>query len=659
VVRHDRDDLLEERLGRRGVAANALKEVRRVHQHVCLRRRLKALHPRTVRALHVRVGDLLLEPVPHRCGMQLLPQLGTRITFAGFRHERVHRGERIFDPLLQRRFQALDTFQARLLGGECHRTRYRRLGRITGGGHSSEDTRSHVLVCWLIDWGPMKAAAGLETTLARVSLRMTSSLELPLVLDEITRGLVSDLGAAMARIWLVRPEEEGFLRLTASAGLSDRLDGSHARVPIGTRKIGQIASTRTPVYATGLLEDPLFGDKQWLEQNGLVGFAGYPLEFDDELLGVLAIFATRALAPLELEWLGIFAAQASVAIKNAELFAEVNALGQRLQAENSYLREELGEANAAGIVGRSPVLERALEAVERVAPTLSTVLLHGETGTGKELFARALHERSQRRSGPLVKVNCAALPASLIESELFGHEKGAFTGALQRRIGRFELAQGGTLLLDEVGELPLEAQAKLLRVLQEHEVERVGGTHPVRVDARIVAATNRDLEADVKAGRFRADLFFRLNVFPIALPPLRARREDIPLLASTFLEGLGKESGAPPKKLDADAALYLQAYDWPGNVRELHNVLERAAILTRAHVIAVTDLPELTPAGSPPDSVAPDPGSDLPLKDRVNGYERTLIADALRLAQNNQSEAARLLRTSRATLQYRMKLLAL
>jgi transcriptional regulator with GAF, ATPase, and Fis domain len=280
------------------------------------------------------------------------------------------------------------------------------------------------------------------------------------------------------------------------------------------------------------------------------------------------------------------------------------------------------------------------------------VLLQGETGTGKELFARTLHEQSPRRTRPLVKVNCAALTPSLVESELFGHEKGAFTGALQRRVGRFELAHGGTLFLDEVGELPPDVQAKLLRVLQEHEMERVGGTHTIRVDVRVVAATNRDLEAEVRANRFRADLFFRLNVFPITIPPLRERRADIPALGAAFLAALAPRLGGTPKTVDADALVYLQTYDWPGNVRELHNVLERASILTRGTVIRRADLPELASRSEAP------PAPDLErrsLKDRVHAYERSLVVAALRRANGNQSEAARLLRTSRATLQYKMK----
>ncbi|MBX3204504.1 MAG: sigma 54-interacting transcriptional regulator [Labilithrix sp.] len=504
----------------------------------------------------------------------------------------------------------------------------------------------------------MKAAAGLEATLGRVGLRMARSLDLNDVLGEITRGLVRDLEAAMARIWLVRPDDPGVLRLAASAGLSERLDGSHAKVPIGSLKIGQIAATRTPVCSTDVLDDPRFTDKVWLRDNGIVTCAGYPLESDDEVLGVLAMFARRPLTELELDWLGIFAAQASVAIQNARLFAEVTTLTRRLEAENTYLKEELGEAGRTGIVGRSAALGLALDALARVAPTRSTVLLHGETGTGKELFACALHEQSPRRAGPLVRVNCAAIAPALVESELFGHEKGAFTGAVQRRIGRFELAQGGTLFLDEIGELPLEAQAKLLRVLQEHELERVGGTQSIRVDARIVAATNRDLAADVKASRFRSDLFFRLNVFPIELPPLRDRRDDIPLLVAAFMAALAGR-GATPKTVDDDALAYLSAYEWPGNVRELHNVLERASILARTDRIGVGDLPELAAPAAADVADADDaakPASSAPLRERVSAYERALIAEALERAEGNQSEAARLLRTSRATLQYKMKL---
>jgi PAS domain S-box-containing protein len=272
---------------------------------------------------------------------------------------------------------------------------------------------------------------------------------------------------------------------------------------------------------------------------------------------------------------------------------------RRLHLENEYLREEAEQELAFGdIVGRSEAIRKVLESVEQVAATDSTVLLLGETGTGKELIARAIHARSARRQHPLVKVNCAALPASLIESELFGHEKGAFTGALSRRIGRFEMADHGSLLLDEIGDLPVELQAKLLRVLQEGEFERVGGTRTLRTNVRIIAATNQDLEAAVRNSEFRADLFYRLNVFPIRLPPLRACRDDIPLLARHFAMRIGSRLGKPIDTIPAPTLEALVAYLWPGNVRELQNVVERGVILARDSTLDPGDwIPKALPDG--------------------------------------------------------------
>ena len=496
-------------------------------------------------------------------------------------------------------------------------------------------------------------AAVLPSVLGRVSLRMASSLDLDEVLGEITRGLVSELDAAMARIWLLRAGTPHELHLVASAGLSERLDGRQSKIPVGQLKIGEIASTRERVCSTELQTDPRFVDKAWIHEHGLHTFAGYPLECGGELLGVLAMFARRSLAAAELEQLAIFAAQASIAIKNAGLFAEVTELTRRLEAENSYLREVLHEDTPYGLVGESESFKRAMREVERVAPTTSTVLLQGETGTGKELFARAIHDMSHQRRGALVKVNCAALAPTLIESELFGHEKGAFTGAMHRRVGRFELARGGTLFLDEVSELPLEAQAKLLRVLQEHEVERVGSTQAIPIDARIVAATNRDLQAEMRAGRFRPDLYFRLNVFPVRVPPLRDRRDDIPLLAESFLEALATRLGQKPKTLDAEALGYLQAYAWPGNVRELQNVLERAAILGSGSAITIAELPELSCEHAIAEAAGP--ADERPLREQLVEFERGLLVDALRRAGGNQTKAAARLGLSRATLQYKLK----
>jgi formate hydrogenlyase transcriptional activator len=263
---------------------------------------------------------------------------------------------------------------------------------------------------------------------------------------------------------------------------------------------------------------------------------------------------------------------------------------EQLRNENVVLREEIGRASMfEEIVGSSQPIRQLLKQVEKVAPSDSTVLILGETGTGKELIARALHQRSKRANRAFIRVNCAAIPQSLIASELFGHEKGAFTGALQRRVGRFEAANGGTLFLDEVGELPMETQIALLRVLQEKEFERVGSNHPVSVDVRLVAATNRDLRAAVAAGTFRRDLFYRLNVVPITVPSLRERAEDIPLLVEYLVARYSKEGGKRVRHISKHTLRQLQAYRWPGNIRELQNVVERAVILTETDTLVVDE----------------------------------------------------------------------
>jgi formate hydrogenlyase transcriptional activator len=261
-------------------------------------------------------------------------------------------------------------------------------------------------------------------------------------------------------------------------------------------------------------------------------------------------------------------------------YEEIKALKGRLEKENVYLQEEIRNVhNFEEIVGSSPVLLSLLRKVDQVAPTDSSVLIYGETGTGKELIARAIHDRSNRKDRPLVKVNCSAISAGLVESELFGHVKGAFTGAFERRIGRFELADGGTIFLDEVGELPLDTQVKLLRVLQEREFEPVGSNKSIRVDVRIICATNRNLQESIKEGKFRSDLYYRLNVFPLHVPPLRERRSDIPQLAMFFLSRYARNLGKRIDGISAAATQKLTNYSWPGNIRELQNLIERALIL--------------------------------------------------------------------------------
>ncbi len=324
-----------------------------------------------------------------------------------------------------------------------------------------------------------------------------------------------------------------------------------------------------------------------------------PLISGERCRGALFFMATRkaAYAGLRREFLEQVAGAVAVALDDCLAHEEVRRLRDQLAAENVYLREEIREDHNFGeIVGQSAELRQTLSRVEVVAPTDSTVLILGETGTGKELIARAIHDRSRRRARPLVKVNCSAISAGLVESELFGHVKGAFTGAVAARCGRFELADGGTLFLDEIGELPLETQAKLLRVLQEQEFEPVGSSQARRVDVRLIAATNRNLEQAVADGRFRADLFFRVNVFPIRVPALRERREDIPLLVHFFVERFAREMGRRIDAVSRQTMERLTAYEWPGNVRELQNIVERAMVLARGPLLELSPDSLLSPS---------------------------------------------------------------
>jgi transcriptional regulator with GAF, ATPase, and Fis domain len=306
-----------------------------------------------------------------------------------------------------------------------------------------------------------------------------------------------------------------------------------------------------------------------------------------------------------------------------------------------------------GLIGESPALQRVREQIAQVAPTDSTVLIQGETGTGKELVARALHEKSARRERPLIKINCAALPRELVESELFGHERGAFTGAIQQRRGRFELADGGTLFLDEVGELPPEAQAKLLRVLQEHEFERIGGARSLRVDVRIIAATNRDLHAEVGATRFRADLYFRLNVFPIVLPPLRERRDDIPRLLQHFAARTARKLGRTVDGISPTFVERARAYEWPGNVRELENLVERALIMSRGGVLDASEL-----FAVPASAARAEPACNDTLEEIERAHIRRVL-DGTSWTIEGDHGAARKLGLNPSTLRGRMRKLGI
>ncbi len=341
--------------------------------------------------------------------------------------------------------------------------------------------------------------------------------------------------------------------------------------------------------------------------------------------------------------------------KEKLLVAVRNALAMRsLREENARLRREAGPAE---MVGSGPAMQKLFDVVRRAAPSEGRVLVTGENGTGKELVARALHEQSRRRGGPFVKLNCAAVPAELIESELFGHERGAFTGAVAARRGKFELADGGTLFLDEVGDMPPAMQAKVLRVLQEGEFERVGGQQTLRVDVRVVAATNKDLDAEVKAGRFREDLFYRLAVVPIHAPPLRERREDVPDLATRFLAEACERNGRRPMRLSREAIAALQSHEWPGNVRELRNLVERLAILCDGPEITGDDVHAVLPGARRPRVDRFRRGASF--HDLVEEAEREIVLGALEAHGDNVSDTARALDLERSHLYKKMRALGI
>ena len=435
------------------------------------------------------------------------------------------------------------------------------------------------------DW----AALSHERTLAqRFESRGSVSRRVRGLAEHAKRLLAADNPALfrLCRVVAFRTSERRCLHLAASAGCSQldstdwsRLDGSFQRFPLGIRKIGWIGSTGKSILIEESIVDTSWTLRpDWVRDEGIHGFAGHPLIFGGKILGVLGVFARLDMEEQQFKWIRVFADQAAVSIANARAFEEIHSLQLRVEQENDYLKSEVKE-NLGGFKGQSPALKALLAQIEQVAPTDASVLIMGESGTGKELVARAIHDNSRRARRVLVKVNCASIPCELFESEFFGHVKGAFTGALRDRMGRFELADGGSLFLDEIAEIPLDLQSKLLRVLQEGEFERVGEERTRPVNVRVIAATNRDLKQEMDAGRFRSDLYFRLIVFPIHTPPLRERLEDVIILAADLLEQAAKRLNLAVPRLTAENIRELCSYDWPGNVRELQNVLERALIV--------------------------------------------------------------------------------
>jgi transcriptional regulator with GAF, ATPase, and Fis domain len=494
-------------------------------------------------------------------------------------------------------------------------------------------------------------------------------------------GLATEPGVALARVWLIGPgdvcedcrlrpdcpDQSQCLHLVASDGHSSkgdswtRRDGWYRRFPLGVRKIGTIGDAGgAPILVADVSKDEgWIAHPEWARAEGIRSFAGQPLVADEEVIGVLGVFSRERVSEEDFRSIRVFADHAAAAISRARAYDEIEGLREQLERENEYLRDEVNEAVAFGdIVGASPALRRVLQQVELVAPTDANVLIQGESGTGKELLARSIHDRSRRSGRPMIKVNCASIPKELFESEFFGHVKGSFTGAIKDRVGRFELADGGTLFLDEVGEIPVDLQSKLLRVLQEGELERVGDAATRRVSVRIIAATNRDLPAEIEGGRFREDLHYRLSVFPIEAPPLRDRAEDIEPLALHFVRSASERYALPRVSLTRRHLDDLMAYGWPGNVRELQHVIERATIMAGGGRVDVGALLGTRPTGEDASLTA---GQVMPLA-KLKKLEEASIRAALKRTRGKlygPGGAAELLGVKPSTLASRMRSLGI
>jgi formate hydrogenlyase transcriptional activator len=510
-------------------------------------------------------------------------------------------------------------------------------------------------------------------SLLQINNAIITNLTQQALLRSISEALHPVVSFDRCAITLYQPERDSFRFLAVEGDLHS--DYFHTGQELGRNETcgSWVFDHQRPLVRHDLEKEQEYDNERRLAAEGIRAMCVLPLTLQGKCIGLLSL-VSRQLDRYSNEdavFLQKVANQVALAIQNMQSYQEIAVLKARLERENLYLQEELrADHNFEEIVGNSPALLRVLHAVDQVAPTDSTVLIYGETGTGKELVARAIHNRSTRNDRALVTVNCSALSAGLVESELFGHMKGAFTGALERRVGRFELAHGGTIFLDEIGELPPDTQVKLLRVLQEHEIEPVGSSRPLRVDVRVIAATNRNLLEAVQAGRFRSDLFYRLNVFPLELPPLRERRSDIPQLVAFCLSRFARRFGKKIDGVSKETMDNLLSYSWPGNIRELQNVIERAIIVSADSTLRLDrDLMPVAAAArgiEAPEADAPeDRKTDLPAPKpllTLDEVERSHILAALEHTSgvvDGPKGAARILSLHPNTLRHRMSKLGI
>ncbi len=503
--------------------------------------------------------------------------------------------------------------------------------------------------------------------LYEITRHVSAPLRLEDRMDRVLDVLHEKMGMHRGTLTLLDADRES-LAIEAAHGIDDQAIRK-GRYKVGEGITGKVVEAGEPIAIPNIGEEPLFlnrtGARKDFRRNR-IAFICVPIKIDQETIGALSVdrlFEGNVSLDEDLRLLTIISFIIAQAVSNYRLQEQEKA---KLQSENFELKRELARKFQPGnIIGKSKRMEEVYEAIEMVSQTRSTVLLRGETGTGKELVAHAIHYGSFRSKGPFIKVSCAALPETLLESELFGYEKGAFTGAVATKLGRFEMADGGTLFLDEIGDISASMQVKLLRALQEREFERVGGTQTIRVDVRVIAATNRDLEKAIQEKKFREDLYYRLNVVPVLLPALRERREDIPLLVAHFLKKTSLENNRKSRYVSDAAMEYLMNYYWPGNIRELENVIERAVILCKSDTLEPHLFPIPGQAGHPAaihlKSVDANvlsgelSGKDASMSQAVEDLEKKMIEEALLRSNNNQRKAAKVLGVTERILGYKLK----
>ena len=488
--------------------------------------------------------------------------------------------------------------------------------------------------------------------LYEITKAIHSTLDLRKALYGVLDLLSEYLGMKRGSITLLNPDTSE-IHIEVAHGISPTAK-TRGRYKLGEGVTGRVIESGRPMAVPQINEEPLFLDRTGARSRmdkSKVSFICVPIKEGRRVIGALSADRTlEGSSPLE-EDVRLLTIISGLIAQKAALLEKINREKDELRDENLRLRKELGERYSfSNIIGNSRKMQEVFHLINQVAKSYASVLLLGESGTGKELVANAIHYNSLRANKPLIKVNCAALPANLVEAELFGHEKGAFTGADRQKEGKFELANGGTIFLDEIGALALESQGKLLRVLQERELERVGGTKTIKVNVRLIAATNKDLASAVEEGTFREDLFYRLNVYPIYLPGLREREADVLLLADYFLEKYAQEYDKDIKRISTPAIEALTQYHWPGNVRELENCMERAVLLCDDQVIHSYHLP-------PTLQTAEDTGThqSQSLNDAVERFERELLIDALKSSRGNMRQAAKNLETTERIFGYKVR----